>query len=228
MQAYHNEPALKVSVVAQMRGHIARDELIHGKYWENGKGCAVGCVAHDSEYPHQTMSEFIGVPVQLAQLLDGLFEALPNGEAKALPMRFLEAIRPGADLSRIWPQFAHWLLADPEVGILALPDLVADVRAPTEIIARLKGAEGRRELSAEERAEGDKAAWAAGAARAARAAWAARDARAAGAARAARDAWAARAARAAWDAWDAWAAGAAGAALAKKQADKLIELLAAA
>src|SRR5690349_8637152 len=103
MLAYHGEQAVKDKLVAQMQAHYDADEIIHGTYWADGKGCAVGCIAHVSSGgpAHEKVSKLMDVPVQLAYLIDDLFEALPNGHAKEFPLRFLKAIRPGADLSRI-------------------------------------------------------------------------------------------------------------------------------
>src|SRR5258705_8027203 len=54
----------------------------------------------------------------LARLEDRIFEGMQNGDSKEFPLRFLSAIELGADLSLVWYQFAHWLLVDPEDGVL--------------------------------------------------------------------------------------------------------------
>jgi hypothetical protein len=57
------------------------------------------------------LSERIGIPRVLAALEDVLFEALRDTERlKNWPLRFGEAIRPGANLSKVWPQFMLWWL----------------------------------------------------------------------------------------------------------------------
>ena len=47
--AYHNDPAVKTAIMAQLQAHYDADDLIKGQYWENGKGCAVGCTLHSRD-----------------------------------------------------------------------------------------------------------------------------------------------------------------------------------
>ena len=169
----------------------------------------------------------------IAYLEDAIFESLQNGDTKNFPLRFLEAIPVGADLSMVVPKFLYWLLSDEAWGLKPTAD---DVKQAVSAVSECY----RRRIAGDEPSEEDweragQAAWAAWAARAdwaARATRDARDARAAWAARAAWDARAARDARAAWDAWDAraawdaWAARDARAAYRKASAEKLIALLA--
>jgi len=108
--------------MAELAIHAAEDHFIKGTYWENGKGCSIGCslesiriakglddISHSS---HQTAADETGIPLILWRLNDRLFEGLPNGKAKAWPQRFMDAIRPGVDLTMIWPRFALWLLTE--------------------------------------------------------------------------------------------------------------------
>ena len=116
MKAFLGDPAIKQQYLARLRAHAQADELIHGTYWEHGKGCAVGCTVHSSN--HTAYETELGIPEVLARLEDGLFESLPNGDAKEFPIQFLDAIPVGADLSRVWPSFAVWLLLDKEDGVI--------------------------------------------------------------------------------------------------------------
>jgi len=56
--------------------------------------------------------------VHLAHLKDRLFELQTHTDAQRWPERFLAAIRPGADLSQVWPQWVVWMLIDPEHGVI--------------------------------------------------------------------------------------------------------------
>ena len=122
MLAFHNDPSLKHFVLAQLTAHREADKLIHGVYWNNGKGCAVGCTleavrlhANQPEInhkDHETYETALGIPQILARLEDRIFEGINNGDAQHWPERFTRAIAPGADLSTVWPRFAHWLLTD--------------------------------------------------------------------------------------------------------------------
>src|SRR5580693_8962583 len=110
MQAFHNEEKTKQTYLARVRAHREADEIIKGRYWENGKGCAVGCTVHSSN--HAAYEQMFGIPQTLARLEDRIFEGLPNEDAKAWPVSFMSAIEPGADLSRVHWQFLHWVLTD--------------------------------------------------------------------------------------------------------------------
>lgn len=116
MKAFHGKQEIKDFYLARVRAHRLADELIHGKYWENGKGCAVGCTIHSNK--HAAYETELGIPQVLAKLEDGIFESLPNGISLTWPERFLETINPGADLQLVWPKFAVWLLIDKKYGVL--------------------------------------------------------------------------------------------------------------
>jgi len=134
MLAFHNDPALKAFVLNELEVHKAADELVKGRYWEEGKGCALGCtleavrrfqgedatIAHGN---HALYESRLGIPEVLARLEDRIFENLGNDASQKWPLRFTSAIRPGADLALVWPKFAVWLLGE------FLPPLTADERA---------------------------------------------------------------------------------------------------
>ena len=220
--AYNSDPARKAAILAAMRADIAADRLVKGQYWQDGKGCAIGCLVRGSS--HDDAAALVRMPVELAGLFDAIFEGLPNGEAMAWPVQFLDAIEPGADLSLVWPRWAHWLLRE-EVSAVAAHDpacakTVADVA--TLFAEWIGGVCPKTE--AWKMAAG--AAWAARAAAAGAAAAGAAAAGAVGAAGAAAEA-AAGAAKASGAAAGASGA-AAGAASYGRQRDKLIDLLSAA
>ena len=114
MLSYHSDPAIKHKYLARVEGHAAADEIIKGRYWEAGKGCAVGCTIHGAA--HSDFEHELGIPQILAWLEDVIFEGLPNRLAKTWPERFLSAIEPGKDLSRVGWQLLHWLLTDTGFG----------------------------------------------------------------------------------------------------------------
>jgi len=114
LRAFHNDPAIKQKYLDRVAAHRAADELIKGIGWENGKGCAIGCTLE--VYDHARYETELGIPQMLAMLEDTIFEGLPNGESQAWPERFLSAIEPGVDLSRVGWQFLHWLLTESGIG----------------------------------------------------------------------------------------------------------------
>ena len=90
MLAFQNPKYPKEAILAQLKAHQAAEEIVKGQYWENGKGCAVGCTIHGAA--HGKYESRFGIPAQLAHLEDLIFEGLPNGEAKEWPLRFVRAI----------------------------------------------------------------------------------------------------------------------------------------
>jgi hypothetical protein len=109
----------KSKTIARMKGHIKADQLVHGQYWGNGKGCAVACMVHKSSGCHAEFPRRWGIPEEIARLEDGIFERLQNGDSQKWPIQFLEAIPDGADLSMAWPRFALRLLTDKDSPIQA-------------------------------------------------------------------------------------------------------------
>jgi hypothetical protein len=222
LTAFHGDRRIKAKYLRRVRAHEKADEIIHGQYWENGKGCAVGCTVHSSD--HGAYETELGIPEELARLEDCIFEGQTNGHAKEWPGRFLGAIRPGANLSLVWPKFAVRLLTDKDFGVAALVKdnpivggVIRDVAALYERTINGDRPTPEEFLKAAEAARVAGAAWAERAAEAAGDAWAER---AAGAA------WAERAAEAAGDAWAERAAGAEAKRLHwARCADWLVELL---
>src|SRR6185437_5683477 len=116
MIAFHGQTEIKEFYLARVAAHRAADEIIHGTYWEDGRGCAVGCCVHTND--HSAYERELGIPRAIARLEDSLFERLTNRAALDFPGRFLDAIPVGADLSLVVPRFLHWLLVDPEEGVI--------------------------------------------------------------------------------------------------------------
>jgi len=96
MLTFHGKQELKDERIAQVRAHRLADQLVKGQYWQDGKGCAVGCTIHSSD--HRAYETELGIPVELAYLEDTIFENLSNGKAMLWPERFLRAIPVGVDL----------------------------------------------------------------------------------------------------------------------------------
>jgi len=230
--AFHNDPALAEQVRAQVDAHTAADEIVQGKYWENGKGCFIGCLAHsDSADKVQALT---GFPLMLTRIAENIFEGLDNATAKGFPQAVIAAPPVGADLSLVPWQFLYWCVSD-TLHQYADPDTQAACVPAVQVLA--DKAQGRPVTAYVAADAAAAAARAAARPAAARPAADAADAAAADAADAAdADAYvayvAAAAARAA--AYVAYVADAAAdaadaaAAARKRQADKLIELLAAA
>jgi hypothetical protein len=108
MLAFHNDQAIKDKYLTRVRLHREADEIIKGTYWEDGKGCAVGCTIHSGE--HKAYETELGIPQWLARVEDRLFEGMPNKDAKLWPERFLDAIKPGVDLEKVKAPFLIYVL----------------------------------------------------------------------------------------------------------------------
>ena len=74
LAAYHSDPAVKRKYVGRMRAHLEADEIIHGTYWTNGKGCAIGCTIHSAN--HDKYETELGIPNWFAILEDHVFESM--------------------------------------------------------------------------------------------------------------------------------------------------------
>ena len=143
MLAYHNDPEIKRAVLAQLAAHRIADEIIKGAYWENGKGCAVGCTIHSDN--HLDYESRFGIPVGLARFKDVISEGLPNRYTQQWPERFMSAIQPGADLSLAASEFLLWLLQDfllCKIDEVAFPDCARAIRQVAALLQRrISGAE---------------------------------------------------------------------------------------
>lgn len=66
MKAFHSDEAVKEKYLERVRAHSAADSIIKGKYWESGKGCAVGCTIEGSD--HERYETELGIPRVIARL----------------------------------------------------------------------------------------------------------------------------------------------------------------
>lgn len=77
-----------------MQAHHDADNFVKGQYWENGKGCVVGCLIKSGN--HIEYEKRFGIPVMLANLEDNIFEGLPDKDSKEWPLQFLNAFEVGS------------------------------------------------------------------------------------------------------------------------------------
>jgi hypothetical protein len=108
MKAFHGKLAVKKEYLARVVAHTKADEVVKGKYWEEGKGCAVGCTIHSSD--HSAYERELGIPEWLAKVEDRLFEGMPAKDAQKWPAAFLKAIKPGANLEKVKTPFIVFIL----------------------------------------------------------------------------------------------------------------------
>lgn len=153
MIAFHGDENLKKMMVEELLKHQEADTIIKGTYGEKrqGKwrGCAVGCsikslnVRLKKRYntgDHRVYEEVLGIPKILAKTEDAIFERLPDEYFKEFPLRFIQAIPVGADLSGVWDKFAYWLLTDKEHGVINLVENKKPIQDVIDLYDRkLKG-----------------------------------------------------------------------------------------
>jgi hypothetical protein len=93
--------------VAASQRHYELDILKAGDYWyEDGKGCSVGCLAHDIDPSaesglHEIIASHLGIPQWLVYLQDKIFEGLPAGEREQWHVQLFKALPVGVDLEPI-------------------------------------------------------------------------------------------------------------------------------
>lgn len=114
MLAFVNTEMTKDAFMANLRAHAADDEIVRGLGYDGSHGCLVGCSFN--EYDHSRGPAIAGVPVELWHLADAIHEGLTD-EPHLFPLQFGDAIRVGADLTKIHWQFLVWLLTDGVNGI---------------------------------------------------------------------------------------------------------------
>lgn len=113
--SFHGNPKAKTALLNALEKHKKADAFLRGTYYmQRGKnkmrGCAVGCTiylsAADREYcdVHEEYEVRYGIPRGLARLEDIVFErySANSEEVKNWPIKFIEAIPVGVDLSRAY------------------------------------------------------------------------------------------------------------------------------
>jgi len=104
MKAFLNDKKVQQKFITRLEEHYKLDEIIKGQYWEDGKGCAVGCTVHSDS--HNCYEIELGIPEWVARLEDQLFEGMPNDKAKEFPLKLLNSIPLGFDN---WQHIYHQL-----------------------------------------------------------------------------------------------------------------------
>lgn len=87
---------------AEIAAHIDADQVLQGTYWENGKGCFIGCLTHSN--CAEKVTERFGLPEPLVKICERVFEGLSAADSVTFFKDVGEAIgADGKDLSRV-----HW------------------------------------------------------------------------------------------------------------------------
>lgn len=90
ISAWNGLQETKNYYLKRMLAHVKADEIAQGVWWEDGKGCAIGCLLHDDN-PSYIETE-LGIPTWVGYLVEKLFEGLENNDAKSFPIEFIKAV----------------------------------------------------------------------------------------------------------------------------------------
>ncbi len=120
--AFKNTPTTQEQALAEAKAHREADQFIQGTWWEDGKGCSLGCQFHSRKKATESYFEAAhretGMPLDVCYMQERIFEGLPNNKAVFWNERVYSAIKPGADLSMVIPKLMLWMLVDKENGVV--------------------------------------------------------------------------------------------------------------
>ena len=119
MEAFTNTTYTKEQTIDLIDQHIKMDALISGNYWDEDSqtGCHVGCLIHSDD--HSLFEPHFGIDQGFAELCDAIHEGLPDDDSRTTFFQSaLPSIPVGADTTRIYHQFMHWMLVDPAQGVI--------------------------------------------------------------------------------------------------------------
>lgn len=123
MLSFHGSHQLKRDAIYTMRHHREMEAIAQGEFWQDGKGCAVGCIVAPvaaSQHGiskeaigetldwHEEYERILGIPYNVAEMVDDVFEKLPSSECLDWPEEFLKAVPVGIDLSFAFPAVRHF------------------------------------------------------------------------------------------------------------------------
>lgn len=115
LSAYFGDPSFKAEFIKELKWHKKQGKFLHGSYGEgsNGdfRGCAVGCSIHslyrlgktkEKQWEgHALYPSLLGVTEWLAWLADSVFENSPEDYSMSWPVRVMEAVPVGVDLTLV-------------------------------------------------------------------------------------------------------------------------------
>ena len=164
MIAFNGDESFKQALISEVRKHRKADKIIHGRYGKiqdsDFKGCAIGCSIKSLSLiqgnpintdDHQSLADATGIPLELYMAQDGIFEDLPKPYDVMWPERFYAAAKTGADLSKVWPIFSAWFLADKKHGVInyAQSDKTKEVISRVEYLYQNDGTQEEFEKAAD-------------------------------------------------------------------------------
>ena len=125
--AFYGDPAIKAKHSARLHARQTADKTVQDAFAEPKGYIAAYCPSpakvfdpeRDKDYgKYGEWALLFGYPTPLSGLRDAICEGLPESEARQFALDFLAVVPVGADLRRVWPRFALWLLSDAAHGVL--------------------------------------------------------------------------------------------------------------
>jgi hypothetical protein len=126
LQSFNNKQELKEKLVSAMIADKESEKIIKGQYYENNKGCNIGCAEYElckilgdkfTNSRHKYLAEKLQIPEFLLHLADTIFENLPHNESQNWAgADFWEAIPVGRDLTLLANKIKIEILINSEFG----------------------------------------------------------------------------------------------------------------
>jgi len=123
--AFHNDPTIKDKMLRSAIAHRRGDTFVQGlgEYFEEGKGCHLGCavmsVTGKRGNWHRQFSDLVNCHPEISNLQEYFFESLPMQKDRLWSESVIDAMPVGADLDRGYWSFMAWMLIDPDYGVIA-------------------------------------------------------------------------------------------------------------
>ena len=101
MISFHGKQNIKDEYLALLTAYRDANEKVKELYWSTGR--ISKCIDYESD---------LGIPLQISFIENEILKDLPKETAMQWPVKFIEAIPVGVDLSIVWKKFIYWLLVD--------------------------------------------------------------------------------------------------------------------
>jgi len=121
---FFGETSLKAAVRHRVAEHQRLDQIAQGTYWNNQRGCFIGCSLHSNK--RSDFERLLGLPEWFAHLGESIFEGLRRDLAVDFPLAVYDATPVGVPWDRftreVRSRFLHWLMMDEQHGVVRLND----------------------------------------------------------------------------------------------------------
>lgn len=101
-------------LIRMAQAHQDADRFAQGRWWENGKGCSLGCMFHADNTNNDnyclTAEQTTGIPYAINRFQERIFEWLPKNGAKLWTLQFYQLRPSEKDLSQVIDHLMLWIL----------------------------------------------------------------------------------------------------------------------